>query len=43
LFENPDGKRPVWKLSQIANNIKIDLTETGLEGADWIQLVKNKG
>jgi hypothetical protein len=40
----PEGKRPPgrprrrWKI-----NFRMDLTETGLEGADWMHLAEDRG
>jgi hypothetical protein len=43
LVGKPEGKRPLgrprrrWK-----NNIKMDLTETGIDGANWIRLAQDR-
>jgi hypothetical protein len=43
LVGRPEGKRPPgrprhrWK-----NNIKMDLKETGIDGAKWIRLVQDR-
>jgi hypothetical protein len=42
LVERPEGKRPLeiprrrWE-----DNIKLDLRETGIDGANWIQLAQD--
>jgi hypothetical protein len=42
LVGRPEGKRPLegprrrWK-----DNIKLDLRETGIDGANWIQLAQD--
>jgi transcription termination factor 2 len=43
LIGRPEGKRPLgrprrkWK-----DNIKMDLRETGIDGANWIQLAPDR-
>jgi hypothetical protein len=43
LVERPEGKRPLrrprrrWEC-----NIKMDLREIGIDGANWIQLAQDK-
>jgi hypothetical protein len=43
LVGRPEGKRPLgrprrsWK-----DNIKLDLVETGIDGANWIQLAQDR-
>jgi hypothetical protein len=39
LVEKSEGKRP---LGRWGDNIKIDLTEIGYEGVNWILLVPNR-
>jgi hypothetical protein len=40
LVGRPEGKRPSGRLRcRWKDNIKIDLRETGIDGAKWIQLV----
>jgi hypothetical protein len=39
----PEGKRPLGRRRhRWADNIKIDLRETGLFGMDWIDLVEDR-
>jgi hypothetical protein len=43
LVKRPEGKRPLgrprrrWK-----DNIKMDLTEIGIDGANWMQLAQDR-
>jgi hypothetical protein len=40
LVGKPEGKRPLGRPKcRWVNNIKMDLTEIGLGGMDWIDLV----
>jgi hypothetical protein len=39
----PEGKRPLARLRhRWEDNIKIDLRETGIDGANWIQLAQDR-
>jgi hypothetical protein len=41
FVEKSDGKRPLGRpRCRCVNNIKMNLRETGLEGADWIHLAQ---
>jgi hypothetical protein len=43
LVERPEGKIPLgrpWRKWE--NKIKLDLRETGIEGANWIQLAQDR-
>jgi hypothetical protein len=43
LVGKAEGKRPLGRpRSRWENNIKMDLRETGIDGANWIQLVQNR-
>jgi hypothetical protein len=43
LFERPKGKRPLGKpRHRWEDNIKMDLREIGIDGANWIQLVQDR-
>jgi hypothetical protein len=43
LVERPEGKRPLWKLRRRwEDNIKMDLREIGIDGANWIQLAQDR-
>jgi hypothetical protein len=43
LVERPEGKRPLGKLRhRWKYNIKLDLRETGIDGANWIYLVLDR-
>jgi len=43
LVGKPEGKRPLKRPRNIwKDNIKLDLTETGWEGVDWIQLAQDR-
>jgi hypothetical protein len=40
LVEKTEGKRPLGRpRRRSVNNIKMDLRETGWDGADWIGLI----
>jgi hypothetical protein len=43
LVGKQEGKRPLgrWR-RRWADNIKIDLTETGWDGTDWIDLAQDR-
>jgi hypothetical protein len=39
----PEGKRPLGRPRRWwEDNIKLDLRETGIDGANWIQLVQDR-
>jgi len=43
LVGRPEGKRPVgspWRRWE--DNIKMDLTEIGIDGANWIRLAQDR-
>jgi hypothetical protein len=41
LVGRPEGKRPLGRpRSRWENNIKLDLMEIGIDGANWIQLAQ---
>jgi hypothetical protein len=43
LVGRPEGKRPVERpRRRWENNIKLDLRETGIDGANWIRLAQDK-
>jgi hypothetical protein len=43
LVGRPEGKRPLGKpRRRWKDNIKIDLREVGIDGANWIQLVQDR-
>jgi hypothetical protein len=43
LVERPEGKRPLGKpRSRWEDNIKMDLREIGIDGANWIQLAQDR-
>jgi hypothetical protein len=38
-----ESKRPLGRLGRrLGDNIKLDLTEIGIDGANWIQLTQDK-
>jgi hypothetical protein len=42
LMGKPEGKRPMGRQRRRwVDNIKIDLTETGRDGMDWMDLVQD--
>jgi hypothetical protein len=42
LVGRPEGKRPLGRLRRRGeDNIKMDLREMGIDGANWIQLAQN--
>jgi hypothetical protein len=43
LVGRPEGKRPLGRpRSRWEDNIKMDLREIGIEGANWIRLVQDR-
>jgi hypothetical protein len=43
LVGRPEGKRPLGRLKRkCKDNIKIDLREIGINGANWIRLAQDK-
>jgi hypothetical protein len=43
LVGRPEGKRPLGRpRRRWENNIKMDLRETGIDGANWIQLAQDR-
>jgi hypothetical protein len=43
LVGRPEGKRPLGRpRRRWEDNIKMDLRETGIDGANWIQLVQDR-
>jgi hypothetical protein len=43
LIERPEGKKPLERLRRRwEDNIKMDLRETGIDGANWIQLAQSR-
>jgi hypothetical protein len=43
LAGNPHGKRPLGKLRlKCVDNIKMNLSETGWDGMDWIYLAQDR-
>jgi hypothetical protein len=43
LVGRPEGKRPLGRpRRRWGNNIKVDLREIGIDGANWIQLVQDR-
>jgi hypothetical protein len=42
LVGRPEGKRPLGRRKRRwENSIKMDLRETGIDGANWIQLIQD--
>jgi hypothetical protein len=42
LVGRPEGKRPLERpTSRWEDNIKLDLRETGIDGANWIRLAQD--
>jgi hypothetical protein len=41
-LKSPNGRDIGSPMYRWEDNIKIDLTETGLEGADWIHLTRDR-
>jgi hypothetical protein len=43
LVGRPEGKRPLGRTrSRWEDNIKMDLREIGIDGANWIRLAQDK-
>jgi transposase len=43
LVGRPEGKRPLGRpRRRWEDNIKMDLTDIGIDGANWIQLAQDK-
>jgi hypothetical protein len=43
LEEKPEGRRPLGRSRcRWVDNIKIDLTETGWDGVDWVDLAQDR-
>jgi hypothetical protein len=43
LFGRPEGKRPLGRpRSKWEGNIKLDLREIGIDGANWIRLAQDR-
>jgi len=43
LVGKPEGKRPLGRpRSRWVNNIKLDLSVIGIDGANWIQLAQDR-
>jgi hypothetical protein len=43
LVRRPEGKRPLGRpRHRWEDNIKIDLREIGIDGANWIQLAEDR-
>jgi hypothetical protein len=43
LVERPEGKRPLGRPRRMwEDNIKMDLREIGIDGANWIRLAQNR-
>jgi hypothetical protein len=43
LVWRPEGKRPLGRpRRRFEDNIKLDLRDIGIDGANWIQLVQDK-
>jgi hypothetical protein len=43
LVGRPEGKGPLGRRRRgLKDNIKMELRETGIEGANWIQLAQNR-
>jgi hypothetical protein len=43
LVGRPEGKRPLGRpRRRWEDNIKLDVWETGIDGANWIQLAQNR-
>jgi hypothetical protein len=43
LVGRPEGKRPLGRpRRRWEDNIKLDLRETGIDGANWIQLARDR-
>jgi hypothetical protein len=43
LIEKPEGKRPLARCRHMwEDNIKLDLREIGINGANWIRLAQDR-
>jgi hypothetical protein len=43
LVGRPEGNRPLGRpRHRLEDNIKLDLRETGLDGANWIRLAQDR-
>jgi hypothetical protein len=43
LVERPEGKRPLGRLRHMwEDNIKMDIEEIGIDGANWIRLAQDR-
>jgi hypothetical protein len=43
LVERPEGRRPLGRpRRRWEDNIKMDLSETGIDGVNWIQLAQDR-
>jgi hypothetical protein len=43
LVGKPEGKRPLGRpRRRVVDNIKMDFTETGWDGVDWIELAQDR-
>jgi transposase len=43
LIGRPEGKRPLGRpRCRLEDNIKMDLREIGIDGANWIQLAQDR-
>jgi transposase len=42
LVGRPEGKKPLGKPRRRKENIKMDLREIGIDGANWIQLAQDR-
>jgi hypothetical protein len=42
LVRKPEGKRPLGRPRRRWDNIKLDLREIGIDGANWIQLIQDR-
>jgi hypothetical protein len=42
LVEKSDGKRPLGRPGHRWEDVKMNITETGWDGVDWIHLAQEK-
>jgi hypothetical protein len=43
MVGKPDGKRPLGRpRRRLVDNVKMDLTEIGWDGMDWIDLAEDR-
>jgi hypothetical protein len=43
LFGSPEGMRPLGRFRRkLEDNIKMDLREIGIDGANWIRLAQDR-